>query len=862
MHLRLFFKNLFFCVIALSISIHATSSIAENSPTKAAYKPTIIVFQKQTSILSLFAKAVVMGLAFGSQLQVLASPFSQKQRHSLNTRQEQQDSNVCVANSDDIFYVGQNNLTRCLEQHPQGTFIFVERVNFTQFSEDEKNKYPLYNNTVPFSGSLTMFPYSFDYFNIIRPVSAAMFSRVENVTMGVNFTHADLTGDLTAASVAIEASGQNTIDVELDSASVKALGTFGIAGGIMLSTSSNSMNNISVRVLHYLNVSATQGSGGLIGYTDNASNGVGGGPSFNINAIIDTLNIIFRSGFCGGIIGYVIKGSYINVNLQASLISIMAQNPERNFPTQLSALYGRIQDPTILVENTNIQIDNVIIEGGTSSSGSVIYADLIDQFINHKATLIHGMHVNIQTTESNTIGIGKVGNGVQKLPPIYLLAINGTLGSPNHILAPEGVSCEGSMIDWSSIHLNTNNLGCNDTLELETLRPEHWREAHRLVGIELCQDQENCFYVSEDLVALVKERDNSFFLVTRQRYPYNNENDGQGVVRVMQYILDNPQHDPTINTSFAINGTRLFTNAINTLLPVERPLSTSITDDDQLLMLYGETGHLKVASIPLMGMNDTTYTLHTVQSSAAPVQIDKDILWLNKDGDLLAYNVSDASTEVFSRNTFLSNSVNVTGAQRYQDYVYTAQLENGTTIFMTRFFKEGRYDVNWTSSFPFTCDHTYHQLQVSGDANAPIFSFPHVAELYQHTLSHRSYVTIELPPRGGLSKWHYSNESFSNSSLLDMLRAVSTVSTESDETTTSLPKKTITHSPRETLVPDDSVNNTGANPNDNGNSGNVIILTAGILVPVFVIGSGMTAAIITGIACHRKKVQKYFFEKK
>ena len=304
------------------------------------------------------------------------------------------------------------------------------------------------------------------------------------------------------------------------------------------------------------------------------------------------------------------------------------------------------------------------------------------------------------------------------------------------------------MIDWSSVHLNTNNLGCTGALELETLRPEHWREAHRLVTIELCQDQENCFYVSEDLVALVKERDNSFFLVTRQRYPYNNANDGQGVVRVIQYILDNPQYNPTINASFTINGTRLFTNATKTLLPVERPLSTSITDDDQLLMLYGETGNLKIASMPLMGMNDTTYTLHTVQSNAAPVQIDKNILWLNQEGDLLAYNLSDASIEVFSRNTTLPNLVNVTGVQRYQNYVYTAQLENSTTIFMTRFFKEGRHDVNWTSSFPFTYDHTYHQLQVSGDDNEPVISFPHIAELYQHTLSNRSYVTIELPPRG------------------------------------------------------------------------------------------------------------------
>ena len=741
-----------------------------------------------------------MGLAFGSQLQVLASPFSQKQRHSLNKRQEQQNnSSVCVANSDDIFYVGQTNLTRCLEQHPQDTFIFVEHVNFTQFSEDEKNKYPLYNSTVPFSGSLTMFPYSFDHFNITRPALAAMFSRVENATMGVNFTHSDIQGALFAALVAIVTSGQNTIDVELDSASVEA-GSFGISGGIINTLGKNSVNCISVQIKNYCNVTAISGGlvGGIIAHLqDNAT--------LHFNATIDTLNIdCGGSHVCGGIIGQTNNIRNVKTDIKASLIYIF-NNALSRTSKNIGTLYGSIQYFDDLheiknkFENNNIQIDNVIIrdpnfqDSNRDYTANILYINAFfqvsqQQITVQKVTLIRGMHVDIQA-QISAIGVGKnLYQEVQKAPPIYLLFINGTLSSPNHILAPQGLSCEGSMIDWSSIHLNTNNLGCHDTLELETLRPEHWREAHRLVGIELCQDQENCFYVSEDLVALVKERDNSFFLVTRQRYPYNNENDGQGVVRVMQYILDNPQHDPTINTSFAINGTRLFTNAINTLLPVERPLSTSITDDDQLLMLYGETGHLKVASIPLMGMNDTTYTLHTVQSSAAPVQIDKNILWLKQDGNLLAYNVSDASTEVFSRNTFLSNSVNVTGAQHYQDYVYTAQLENGTTIFMTRFFKDGRQDTR-TSSFPFAYDHTYHQLQVSGDANVPIFSFPHVAELYQHTLSHRSYVTIELPPRGGLSKWHYSNESFSNSSLLDMLRAVSTVSTESDETTTSLPKK-------------------------------------------------------------------------
>ena len=644
--------------------------------------------------------------------------FLKNQKHSLDKRQEQQDSNVCVSNSDDIFYVGQNNLTRCLEQHQRGTFVFVERVNFTQFSEKEKNKYPVYNESVPFSGSLTMFPYSFDHFNISRDGSAAMFRRLENATIRANLTYPDVTGGITegisvAASVAHFLIGHNTLEVELDSASIKSRrGSF--ACGIIGNVATNSINDISVRVKNYLDVSTSITGGGIICSVSSHS-------SLNLSAIIDTLTLeCITRGSYGGIIGSIETGTRIKIKLKGSLISIIDRTTGGG-NRFLSACYSEITG--FMQIKTDIQIDNVIIESSNKESlGSVIYTVLrSSQLVNHKTILIREMHVKIEAGEANAIGVPQVFHSTQKIPPIYLLSINGTLGSPNHIVAPQSVSCTGSMIDWSGVHLNTTNLGCTDTLELETLRPEHWREAHRLVAIELCQDQNNCFYVHEDLLALVKERDNSFFLVTRQRYPYNNANDGQGIVRVIQYILDKSQYDPIINASFAINGTRLFTNATETLLSVERPLSTSLTDDHQLLMLYGETGNLKIASMPLIGMNDATYEIHTVQSSAAPVQIDKDTLWLNQDGNLLAYKVFDASTEIFSRNTTLPRTVNLIGAQRYQDYVYTAQPENDTHIFMARFFNDGRQDANWTSFLPFTYDHTYHQLQISGDDNEPIY---------------------------------------------------------------------------------------------------------------------------------------------
>ena len=120
-----------------------------------------------------------------------------------------------------------------------------------------------------------------------------------------------------------------------------------------------------------------------------------------------------------------------------------------------------------------------------------------------------------------------------------------------------------------------------------------------------------------------------------------------------------------------------------------------------------------------------------------------------------------------------------------------------------------------------------------------LFHFPHVAELYQHNLSNRSYVTIELPSRGGIGEWRYNNESFIQT-LLPEPPTLSTTDVMGNMTTTK------------TITPVDIMNSTDGNPNDNGSNGGTI--AAGILVPIFLIGSSTAAAVVTVIACHKKKV--------
>ena len=225
-----------------------------------------------------------------------------------------------------------------------------------------------------------------------------------------------------ASSIVNSLSGHNTLEVELDSASIKSRrGSF--SGGVVGSLLANSINDISVIVKNYLNVSGSSGGGGVL--YDTGINLI-----LNLNAIIDTLTVECNYyGTYGGVIGIVEMGARINVNLKGSSISMIDRFPINTDYKLLGAFYGEIRNNVKKIDN-NIQINNVIIEGGVSSIGSVIDVTLLfpqnenlPQNENRKTTLIREMHVKIEASEANAIGIGGVFQShVQKsayLPSFY-----------------------------------------------------------------------------------------------------------------------------------------------------------------------------------------------------------------------------------------------------------------------------------------------------------------------------------------------------------------------------------------------------------------------------------------------------------
>ena len=55
-------------------------------------------------------------------------------------RQEDSESTTCTPDANNRIYVGQSNMTRCLEQNRQAAFFFVENIDFSQLPQAEQNK--------------------------------------------------------------------------------------------------------------------------------------------------------------------------------------------------------------------------------------------------------------------------------------------------------------------------------------------------------------------------------------------------------------------------------------------------------------------------------------------------------------------------------------------------------------------------------------------------------------------------------------------------------------------------------------------------------------------------------------------------
>ena len=686
-------------------------------------------------------------------------------------RQEDSESTTCIPDANNRIYVGQSNITRCLEQNRQSAFFFVENIDFSQLPQAEQNKFPLYSGSYPFSGNLTMPPFSLDNFNMTRNESAAFFHTLANSTINANFSNANLTTTTSisnkVAIITLFMKDHNAIILEIDSAKlqVKNAAWGGRISGIAAQVEHNSYGSIVFKIKERLTITATQGNANNIA---SIAFGLLNTNKLQYNVTVlgnDIVMMCHGIQVCGGIIGSFVSGgetltaalskkavSFIDVDVNS--INITSNVSEHSSYTING---GAIVSGNFPIRNNLFKfrayINHFIVNGGERSGMIAEIGSVISTIPQQQAMIISNIEVDLTATDINAIGIAYAPN-LQQNPTILLLSGNGTLNSPSHLLSGQG-SCMGSLIDWSGVSFNTQNVGCSDATLVESITPFGWRTAHHRLAQQICTDDPHaCHYVNEVPLALVKGDDNTCFLVSQQTHPYNNTITGQGPIRVTQWTWDDLNTSPQINTHFAINGTQLY-SANNQTFPTSVPLSVS-SDSTHLSMLFDEDG-IKFVSLSLTMNQDTSYHIQTIEGlEGNPVQLVGKDLWIQKENRLNRVTVvPNFKSPSLSIPLGMNNTaVGVAQIKNYIYVAYTMDADGVNTTHVLRFRTDGTFDNTWQATLAEHGDYRYRQLDVRDNETHHVITLPLVTETTHESFEGKT-LTVLLPPRGGYGNWNY-----------------------------------------------------------------------------------------------------------
>ena len=745
-------------------------------------------------------------------------------------RQRRQ-TNTCTPDANNRVYLGQNNLTRCLEQNNGAAFFFVENIDFSQLPLEEQNRFPLYPTSNPFSGNLTMPPFSLNNFNIMRKNNAdvAFFIAINNSIINANFSNANVQSENFAAILAVGIYGHNTILLAVDSANITS--AF-YSGGVAAIATENSSGAIILRIKDKATItrgvtSFVGAAGVAIGYINQYSN-------YNITILGNEISIICnRVLACGGVIGHIERGnSNSNSNSNSNYfiktdINVIEISSGRLASENIGIITGRIDMHNNIKIDSNI--NHIMIRNGS-------YAGSLGQLISSPQShtlIIRNTQVDLQATEANALGVARASSG-QKSPTILLLSGNGTLAAPNHLLFPGG-SCAESLIDLSGISFNTMNVGCANASLVESITASGWRTANSRLAAELCADDPHaCHYVNELPLAFVQGEGHTFFLVSQQTHPYNNTITGQGPIRVTQWNWDNVNSVPRINSDFAVNGTQIHP-ANGQILPNSSPISVAI-DHDTLLVLFQETS-TQLISMPLTTQHDTHYQIHSLDLNAAPVQLEGKDLWVQNNNQLLRRSVFPNVGHPSFSITLETNDpvVGVAQAGNYTYAAYTSSSDNTNTVRVLRFLANGTQDNRWEATLPEHNLYRYRQLKVGGTEENPVFNLPSVTETIHSESIDGDTATVLLPPKGGYGHWLYGKTHMSQSFIKPYIDPTSAT----EDTTTST-----------------DGNSSGSGESDNGDAGtessNNSAVAAVILIPMALLATA--GGVGTCVVLHKKKI--------
>ena len=238
------------------------------------------------------------------------------------------------------------------------------------------------------------------------------------------------------------------------------------------------------------------------------------------------------------------------------------------------------QDSVLFLNQTNV----TVTETERANTRNQYFGGAIGQ-IGSSSTVLTQTAVRIKLNDTGNAGrdegavFGRIGPGAPDNTTLTLRLFSGSATSGTRTVDACGTSYStptvrgvidtaGYTAATASCTSNTHSTGLK---LLNTTQPQPWRDAHQefccssVDGIPhiacLSNTSASCHYPHEQLLATVPEGGHSVLLLSRQRYPYNNASDEQGLLRISRLQFSNLHSSAgtaELNPPFGTNATLLF----------------------------------------------------------------------------------------------------------------------------------------------------------------------------------------------------------------------------------------------------------------------------------------------------------------
>ena len=513
--------------------------------------------------------------------------------------------------------------------------------NYTQIEDFEARNisshlFPLCGNTnQTFSGDLHHGGgYRIRNLNIDKPGGiAALFNIIDGASIDLIVQNSTVRGR-EAATIAAEVRSNNSVNVLFYDGGVVVGELFAGMTGIRVTGNENCLvqtagNN------GILTIEATGVNGGAGGFIDsvdgdynhfeqqggvidvkaiNGHTSVGGMiallTGLHNTAIQNGTRLTAEGSFTGGGIQHIQSGSEYNTLIQTNAsINVMGTNDaggmiqqiiqsSHNTAIQLHSQVrvrgrrlaaGAISDVGALSNNTIIQTDNQMNVKATAPHGAAIGGFRLAGSAPDNTLIQTGNQMAISGKGVEATAFTSSGTGSQGT---QLLLYSGGLYADGNTPACDANEAAKGLIDIAGYNVDAQscyNLGV--TLRNSTL-PDDWHYAQQKFcsldpRARACSEEQetSCHYPHEQLQAVVHAGNNTLWLVTRQRYPFNPDSDRISPVRISRFLVNDGiiQIDDTFNNNSALI---LPPNLLNTgALPDAQPVA-EITDPDRLILFY------------------------------------------------------------------------------------------------------------------------------------------------------------------------------------------------------------------------------------------------------------------------------------